>query len=476
MALRFHSRSWIGLVLVIFLAASLISLSSYPVRATPAVKLVSLPNCSTATGMFYDSVNRVVWQPCYDTGILYKEDYSTNPATVTAYDLSAFVGPSNAIAIWGDSSNLYVVGRGGGGSLGGVVKSPLSSPVSATVPLSGLLADVLYPTMLNGFLYLPYNGAVAKFDTTTSAVVTISTGQQMFQCVNDGNLVYCTSHTSGRVYEINPSTNLATLRVSGLNEPYGIAADSSSLYVAQHGTNSVVKISKSTWGITATSSLPAAATPYGVLLFGSLVIVSSDSSGATFSPADNLAARNIYVLSTTNMATTSTVTCPVLENGQCRPLFILISDGTNLFVGFQGSAGSAQISNWQPVSTVTTTLTSVVNNNCVFATQSCVIVYLTGGIPETSSTTTTTSTTTSSSTTASSTTWYFWAGSFETHLRYKANEIGQGIPPQDEPAFMTQEDAIAWANVNLPRCYGYVLFVSTSQTGAGPGNGMKTPC
>lgn len=349
-----------SIFIIALIAVSAISILASPVHALPTVNLASMPSCgSSVSQSVYDSANNVVWQVCYLNGVLWKQDFTTNPATLTSYATNTLMGSANPLGLTQDSSDLYAIGR----VSREVFKIPKADPTSISILLASgtLTGDVLYPTILSGFLYVPYGNGVAKIDTSSGVTTLIATGVQMTACDNDGvSLVYCTASNSGQLYEINPSTNIGTLRVSGLSTPIGLEVTSSVVYIAQDiAGGSVVRVSRATWTTTATGTVSSGTNdkPYGVALIGAYLVATTEGLGGT------VGTKNVYVFDPTTMASLAVIQSPVVTGGNARPLFMLSSDGAKIFAAFQGSSGSVEISNWQasvPTSTTTTTTTSTV--------------------------------------------------------------------------------------------------------------------
>lgn len=319
----------------------LLSLSflQFPIQkseaVTPTVNLASISGCNTPVGIYYDS-GKVVWYPCYDNGALKKVDYATDPATVTSYSFGA---PTfEIISAWGDASNIYLVER-----QGGRVWKFVKSSGTASVITTGLTAEAWYQTKIGDYLYVAYNGGIAKIDVSDGSKTLISTGLAMIGVSTDGSLVFATA-LSGKIFEINPSTNAATERVSGLNRPLGIFCDSTDCYIAEnrgvnYGTASdaiIKKISRSSWSVTNTATL--AGEPYGIIKISTLIITSSAASS-----------KKVYIRQASNLSTTGLTTTEVSVN---KNLFMLQTDGTSIYVGFTGSGGIAKIDNFLPVDPV----------------------------------------------------------------------------------------------------------------------------
>ena len=337
---------WIATVI---LGSILLSQPAFAVSVTE----VLLPNCTGAVmGFFYDAPSLTAWAPCYDTGFLDSVNFGTVPPTINSYDLSAIVGKFNIISASGDANNIYVSGR----SSGQIFSVSKSLPTIATVLTSGLSVP-WFTAMLGGFLYVAYNGGVAKIDPVTGLTTLINTGHEMVGIATDGvgDLVATAPETntpngSGLLYEIDPTANTATMRVSGMTSPVGVFEDSAFVYVAENNNNpgvnsgksNVYKIPRSTWTITGstTGSLTPPAVGYSIIVVGTTVAVSSIGDG------------NIYTFDQLTMNPTATILCPIVEDvglgPQCRPLYTLGTDGVNLFVGFQGSNGIGKLANWQP--------------------------------------------------------------------------------------------------------------------------------
>lgn len=362
-------------LLVLSLISTTFGLYIPSAHAVTAVKQAALTSCagpsSTTSGQFYDSANGFVWQTCYDSGKLYKVDYSTSPATTTEYATQATFGTFNVIAQWGDGTYLYPIGR----SSGQVFKLAYSSPASVSVLAASVGSELLYPAVLSGFIYVPHSTGVAKVSTSTGAITQLTTSTQMFACSASDPLVFCTS-TGGSIYEIDPSVNSITLRISGLGLTRGLCVTATAVFtgLASTGSANVLKISRSSWTTVASATLAGAATAYGVACYLTYVGVSTQGgTGPTYSD------RDFVIYNQSDLSLFATINTPVVEDGQGRPLFMVQSDAAgNFYVGFQGSAGTVQISDWQssaPSTTTTTTTTSTTStattdaSGCVIGTQ-----------------------------------------------------------------------------------------------------------
>ena len=262
-----------------------------------------------------------------------KVDFTTDPATTTTYGLSGSGVPTfELFSAWGDTNNIYLVQRGQSTGVAKLWKFVKSSGTVSELS-SSFTGTANFVTVLNGYAYVGYQGGVGKVDVSTGATTAISTtpSNQMSGIMHDGTLVFATELEGGKIWEINPSTNTATLRVSGLNRPLGIYVTATDIYVAENvAGGGAKKISRSTWTVTNTATLGGSTRPYGVIVVGSVAVISSAANADT-----NVYLRRASDLTTTGLSTTS------LNSGKVT--LMLQSDGSSVFVGFMGSAGIIKI-------------------------------------------------------------------------------------------------------------------------------------
>ena len=99
-------------VLVIIVLGFSLSYVAIPAHALPNSKIASMPNCaSSVSQQVFDSSTNVVWQNCYITGVLSRQDFTTNPTTVTTYATGGLMSSANPIGMGQDTNNLYATVR-----------------------------------------------------------------------------------------------------------------------------------------------------------------------------------------------------------------------------------------------------------------------------------------------------------------------------------------------------------------------------
>ncbi|MDE1844113.1 MAG: HYR domain-containing protein [Thaumarchaeota archaeon] len=208
----------------------------------------------------------------------------------------------------------------------------------------------LTPTINYIYSVNPISNTVTVIDSSTYAIVDspIPVGALPYGIAYDSvdNKVYVTNSGDGSISVINPSTNIATTPINGLNSPTGIVFDSTNnmIYVANTGSGSVSVIDPHTDTISGTG-IHVGGVPYGLAFdkTHNRIYVADSGGVAVIDASTNNIVANISVgTNPQNLVFDSTNGCIYVANSDSNSVSV-INTSTNAKIGSDIPVGNTPL-------------------------------------------------------------------------------------------------------------------------------------